>query len=73
MSLLGFQVIVNVAVATNIMPVTGMALPFISAGGTSMIILFFMMSLIVNMSRKPGRKVNPPKRIQHQKTEGKKA
>ncbi|WP_235901459.1 FtsW/RodA/SpoVE family cell cycle protein [Pseudoramibacter porci] len=73
MALLGFQVIVNVAVATNIMPVTGMALPFISAGGTSMIILFFMMSLIVNMSRKPGRKVNPPKRIQHQKTEGKKA
>ena len=77
MALLGFQVIVNVAVATNIMPVTGMALPFISAGGTSMIILFFMMSLIVNMSRKPGRKVTAgapkTKRRKRQKTEEKTA
>lgn len=56
MALLGFQVIVNVAVATSIFPVTGMALPFVSAGGTSMLILFFMVSLIFNMSRQPKKK-----------------
>lgn len=50
-ALLGFQVIVNIGVATSIMPVTGMALPFISAGGTSMVILFIMVGPIVNLSR----------------------
>ena len=50
-ALLGFQVIVNIGVATSIMPVTGMALPFISAGGTSMVILFMMVGPIVNLSR----------------------
>ncbi|MGN0193838.1 MAG: FtsW/RodA/SpoVE family cell cycle protein [Pseudoramibacter sp.] len=53
MALLGFQVIVNVAVATSVFPVTGMALPFISAGGTNMLILCWMVSLIFNMSRRP--------------------
>lgn len=51
MTLLGFQVFVNIAVAINAMPVTGMALPFISYGGTSMIVLFLMLAPIMNMSR----------------------
>lgn len=51
MTLLGFQVFVNIAVAINAMPVTGMALPFISYGGTSMIVLFLMVAPIMNMSR----------------------
>ena len=51
MSLLGFQVLVNIAVATNVLPVTGMALPFVSAGGSSMIVLFVMVGPILNLSR----------------------
>lgn len=51
MTLLGFQVFVNIAVAINAMPVTGMALPFVSYGGTSMIVLFLMVAPIMNMSR----------------------
>jgi cell division protein FtsW len=51
MLLLAFQVLVNIGVATAIIPVTGMALPFISAGGSSMVILFAMMGPILNISR----------------------
>ena len=38
-ALIGFQAIINIAVVTSSMPVTGMALPFFSYGGTSLIIL----------------------------------
>lgn len=51
MLLLAFQVLVNIGVASAIIPVTGMALPFVSAGGSSMIILFAMMGPILNISR----------------------
>ena len=61
MLLLAFQVLVNIGVASAIIPVTGMALPFISAGGSSMIILFAMMGPILNISRNVdlGKKLEP--------------
>ncbi len=51
MTLLGFQVFVNIGVATSTIPVTGMALPFISYGGTSIVILLAMIGPILNISR----------------------
>ena len=38
-ALIGFQAIINIAVVTSSMPVTGISLPFFSYGGTSLIIL----------------------------------
>lgn len=38
-SLIGLQAIINIAVVTSSMPVTGMPLPFFSYGGTSLFIL----------------------------------
>ena len=38
-ALIGFQAIINIAVVTSSIPVTGIALPFFSYGGTSLIIL----------------------------------
>ena len=47
----GFQVFVNIAVVTGLMPTTGQALPFISAGGTSLIVFLAAMGLLLSISR----------------------
>ena len=50
-TLIGVQVIINIAVATGLIPVTGMALPFFSAGGTALMILLASMGILLNISR----------------------
>ncbi len=44
------QVILNVAVVTNTIPNTGITLPFISYGGTSVMFLLMEMGLVLNVS-----------------------
>ncbi|MFW5933892.1 MAG: rod shape-determining protein RodA [Actinomycetota bacterium] len=46
---LTLQVFVNVGMTVGIMPVTGMPLPFISYGGTSLIVWFAMIGLLLNV------------------------
>lgn len=46
------QVIMNIAVVTNTMPSTGIPLPFISYGGTSIAILLAEMGLVLGISKK---------------------
>lgn len=51
------QVIINIAVVTNSIPSTGIPLPFISYGGTSVMILMAEMGLVLGIStrsRAPG-------------------
>ncbi len=50
-SLVAIQVLVNVAVVSGSVPVTGMPLPFFSAGGTSVIILLFSIGILLNISK----------------------
>lgn len=50
-ALIGLQAIINIAVVTSSMPVTGMALPFFSYGGTSLIILLCAVGVLLNISR----------------------
>ena len=45
------QVILNIAVVTNTIPNTGITLPFISYGGTSVVFLLFEMGLVLSVSR----------------------
>ena len=45
------QVLINIAVVTNTIPVTGVTLPFISYGGTSLLISMAMMGILLNISR----------------------
>lgn len=46
-----FQIIVNIAVVTCSMPVTGMPLPFFSYGGTALLINLATMGILLNISR----------------------
>ena len=50
-TLVALQVLINIAVVTNFMPVTGMPLPFFSYGGTSLLMLLFEMGIVLNVSR----------------------
>ena len=49
--ILAIQVIVNVAVVTGSIPATGQTLPFVSSGGTSMIVFMAAMGILLNVSR----------------------
>lgn len=46
------QVLLNVAVVTNSIPSTGVALPFISYGGTSVMILLAEMGIVLSVSNR---------------------
>lgn len=45
------QVILNIAVVTNSMPNTGIALPFFSYGGTSLMLQIFEVGIVLSISR----------------------
>ncbi|MCD6436003.1 MAG: putative lipid II flippase FtsW [Clostridiales bacterium] len=49
--LVAIQTIINIGVATSLLPVTGMPLPFISFGGTSLVILMGAMGILLNISK----------------------
>ncbi|MGM9578818.1 MAG: putative lipid II flippase FtsW [Evtepia sp.] len=50
-TLFAFQVFANVAVVTNLFPVTGISLPFFSSGGSALIIQMAEMGLVLSISR----------------------
>lgn len=47
----GLQALFNMSVASSLMPVTGVTLPFISYGGTSIIVSLAMIGILLNISR----------------------
>jgi cell division protein FtsW len=50
-TLIALQFLINIAVVTASMPVTGMPLPFISYGGSSLIITMSQVGILLNISR----------------------
>lgn len=52
-SLIGFQGFVNICVVTGLMPNTGLPLPFVSYGLTSLITLFIGIGLVLNIGLQP--------------------
>ncbi len=48
-SMLTLQVFINIGMTVGIMPVTGLPLPFVSYGGTSLIVWFTMIGMLLNV------------------------
>lgn len=46
-----WQAFVNIAVVIKVFPLTGLTLPFISAGGSSLLITVLAVSILINISR----------------------
>lgn len=54
-SWIGFQTFVNICVVTGLMPNTGLPLPFVSYGLTSLVSLFIGIGLVLNVGLQPGK------------------
>jgi len=50
-AIVAVQVIINIGVVTGSIPITGINLPFISAGGSSLFFMMFAMGILMNISR----------------------
>lgn len=48
---IGLQVILNLCVVTVLLPVTGIPLPFISSGNSSLVVSLFSVGIILNISK----------------------
>ena len=48
--LISFQAVLNLASVSGMMPITGIPLPFISYGGTSILVMFISMGILNNIS-----------------------
>lgn len=48
---IGIQIFINLASMTSLIPLTGIPLPFLSYGGTSLIITLFSVGILLNISK----------------------
>ncbi len=54
---IGFQTLLNICVVTNMVPNTGISLPFFSYGGTSLVMLLVEVGILLAISRRSPNKI----------------
>jgi cell division protein FtsW len=52
-SVISWQALINIGVATCLLPATGVPLPFISFGSTSLIVMMMGVGILLNIARHP--------------------
>jgi cell division protein FtsW len=50
--MLGIQTIINLYVVTGLFPITGISLPFLSYGGSSLLVIMCSLGILMNITRK---------------------
>jgi cell division protein FtsW len=50
-SWLTFQALVNIGGVVKVLPITGVPLPFVSAGGSAMMANLFVVGVLINIAR----------------------
>jgi cell division protein FtsW len=51
----GIQIVVNLGAVTGLLPITGVPLPFLSYGGSSLVVSLAAVGILVNIARASGR------------------
>ncbi|MDT4912275.1 MAG: cell division protein FtsW [Pseudonocardiales bacterium] len=62
------QAVINIGYVTGLLPVTGIPLPLISAGGTSLLITFFVLGMLVSFARHESAAVTAARRAERRGT-----
>jgi len=52
-AIIGYQAFVNIGMLLGLLPITGVTLPFISYGGSSLLANFLMLGLVLNVASRP--------------------
>ena len=56
--MIGVQVLINIAVVSGSIPPTGVPLPFISSGGTALVVFMFAIGVLLNISKQNNKIMN---------------
>lgn len=52
--IIGLYGLTNIAIATNLLPTTGIPMPFVSYGGSSLIVNLFGVGILLNICQQSG-------------------
>jgi cell division protein FtsW len=58
------QAVINIGYVSGLLPVTGIPLPLISAGGTSLLVTFFVLGMLVSFARHEAAAVSTARRAE---------
>ena len=62
---IGFQAFLNMSVASSFLPATGVPLPFISYGGSSLMVSMWMVGVLLNISKKRVKKIRTQANVRY--------
>jgi cell division protein FtsW len=71
--MIGLQAFINIAVVTNVLPNKGLPLPFISRGGSNLVVMLVCIGLLISVARhtaRSGRRQSDPEELDEMPSAG---